>query len=171
MPKQIPSPQEWLAKASQAPTPEEQIHCCTQALELDPELPLAYFKRGNGYANLGQNAKAIADYDQALYLDSKVDGAFINRGFTYANLGQYEKAIEDYDRALDLSSELEDAYYNKACACARMGKTEEALNNLRRALRIAPHKYCDQSRNDGVFEKMRASADFQNLLREFCAEC
>ncbi len=76
MSKQPSSAQEWLAKANQSDDPAEQIRCCAQALELDPEFALAYFLRGNGYANLRQNDKAIAGYDQALHLDPQIN--FIN---------------------------------------------------------------------------------------------
>ncbi|NMC61104.1 MAG: hypothetical protein GYA51_17245 [Candidatus Methanofastidiosa archaeon] len=76
MPKRTPLAQEWLAKANQTTDPAEQIRCCTQAIELDPELPLAYFYWDNGCANLGQNKKAIAGYDQALSLNPHIN--FIN---------------------------------------------------------------------------------------------
>ena len=76
MPKQTPLAQEWLDKANQTADPQEQIRCCAQALELDPECALAYFYRGNGYVGLDQYTEAIADYDQALHLDPQIN--FIN---------------------------------------------------------------------------------------------
>ena len=47
---------------------------------IGPDLAIAYYERGNAYANLGDLARAIADYDEALRLDPELAGAYNNRG-------------------------------------------------------------------------------------------
>ena len=82
-------------------------------IELDPNNALAYRNRGNSYNELGQNERAIEDYDKAIELDPNVAAAYNRRGISYSELGQNERAIEDYDKAIALDSNLAGAYRNR----------------------------------------------------------
>lgn len=59
--------------------------------------------RGNAYAILGQDKRAIEDYNQALVLRPKYARAFANRGYSWLNLGEHAKAQADFAaaRAID----------------------------------------------------------------------
>ena len=53
----------------------------------------AYYSRGNAYANLGEQHRAIEDYDQALRLDPAFAAAYNNRANAYFKLGEHAQAI------------------------------------------------------------------------------
>ena len=69
---------------------------------VDPILALAYNNRGNTYNALGQDQRAIQDYDQAIQLDPQNTPAYYNRGLAYQSLGEDEKAISDFRKVLEI---------------------------------------------------------------------
>jgi len=88
--------------------------------------------------------------------------------FSARLLEQYENAIDDYNQVIKLDPEFTDAYYNKACIYALQNKVDEVLIYLRQALEINCQKYCDLSKDDSDFDKIRGNTDFQKLLKELC---
>ena len=55
---------------------------------------------------LGQNHKAIQDYDEAIRLDRQEAIAYANRAISYWELGQQDKADADKKKACELDSKL-----------------------------------------------------------------
>ena len=121
----------WASTRKPSPT-------CDRAIELDPELVLAYNNRGYAYAALGEYEKAIADCDQAIELDPEMAMAYSNRGGTYLNLGEYEKAIADCDQAIELDPEMAMAYNNRGEAYLNLGEYEKAIADYDRAVELDP---------------------------------
>ena len=76
-------------------------------------LAIAYSNRGSAYYNLGENRRAIEDFDQALRIDPGFAIAYSNRGLAYNNLGEHRRAIEDYDQAIRIDPGLAAAYNNR----------------------------------------------------------
>ncbi len=122
-----------------AEDPDLRIHACTRLLqsgELGEEnLPIAFFNRGNAYADKGQYDRAIADYGRAIRLDPDEAVAFYNRGNAYADKGQYDRAIADFDRAIRLDPDDARAYNSQAWLLATVG--EARLRDGREAVRLA----------------------------------
>ena len=76
------------------------IDAYNKAIDLNlsgPNLPYAYFNRGNIKALLGQTKSAIADYDAAIDLNSSDADFYIRRGDAKQKSGDSEGAIADYD--------------------------------------------------------------------------
>ena len=86
----------------------------TQAIELNPEDAIFYFKRGWVYNELKQYTKAIQDYTQVIDLNPNHSYAYNNRGSAYAELKQYTKAIQDCTQAIDVNPNNSHAYNNRA---------------------------------------------------------
>ena len=61
----------------------------------------AYYKRGNAYRDLGQDERAIEDFDRAILLEPEYVSALHNRAHLYDQMGQYERALVDYSRAIN----------------------------------------------------------------------
>ncbi|MDJ0581063.1 tetratricopeptide repeat protein [Crocosphaera sp.] len=57
------------------------------------------------YSKLGDNQKAIADYNQAISLNPNDAGAYFRRGDAYVRLGDYQKAIADLEKSANLFKE------------------------------------------------------------------
>jgi tetratricopeptide (TPR) repeat protein len=57
---------------------------------------------------MGDNARAIEDYDRAIKLAPDYASAYQNRGAAHEALGNREAAIRDYRAALRLDPKLEE---------------------------------------------------------------
>ena len=103
---------------------EGAIAAYDKAIELNPNLPVAYYNRGNAKISLGQTPSAIADYDEALRLNSSYVLVYINRGNAKAQLNRIDEARRDFETALNLAQAEGSANL--------MIQARVALNNLDR---------------------------------------
>jgi tetratricopeptide (TPR) repeat protein len=147
---------------------EQAIQDYNQAIKLDPTNESAYFSRASCYNQLGQYEQAIKDCDEVIKLDPTDESAYFSRGHCYNQLGQFERAIEDCDKAIKLDTEGAEGYYNKACSYALQGLVPETLVWLRQALTKERKRMCNEAKQDSDFEGIRETAEFQDLLKEFC---
>ena len=140
----------------------------TRAIEIDPKEPLYYSNRGHAYYDLGDQEKALSDFNISIALAKEND----NKNYAYSfnlvyylnNRANYFKYIEDYDNAiLDYSSciELEpenaNYYKNRANCYNSLKDFNNALFDFTRAIDLDPYnvyRYIDR-------------ADFQRKIEEF----
>lgn len=80
----------------------------SKAIESDPNLELAYARRGAAFFILQKYRRALSDLTMAISLNPTDTRAFFGRAQCYAQMGRSDKAAEDYRRACDLG-------YGKAC--------------------------------------------------------
>ena len=59
----------WRISSRLSAYPERTIADCTRAIEIDPELAVAYLSRGIAYARKGDLRRAATDQQKALSLD------------------------------------------------------------------------------------------------------
>ncbi len=140
----------------------------SQAIEANPELGDAYFRRGICLHNLGEEKMAIADFEQAAHITYDDPRCNLWEGFTYAKLGQYNDAIRAYGDAIAASDRYAPAYANRALAYMMLGEYDKAVNDYNSAIRLTPAeaKYYFQR---GIAYEMqkdwkRASASFATSL-------
>ena len=135
-----PARADMVENCEQGLDPDLQIAGCTAVIRSGDwqgvELAAAYNNRGFGYDELGEYARAIADYEQALRLDPGYAAAYSNRGVTYGNLGDHTQAITDYDQALRLDPSLAKTYQNRGISHEFMGNYVRAAEDWERAIRI-----------------------------------
>lgn len=86
-----------------------------RAIELDPELALAYFYRGGIYIYTERrgNTSAVSDFDHAIELDPGFAMAWYLRGVTHVKKGEFDKALKDFTRAIELRPDYRAAYSNR----------------------------------------------------------
>lgn len=85
--------------------PEARIAACSAvvAYAVSPERrAAALVNRGALRGELGQHARAVADFGRALRLDRDNTEALTERGLIHFNRGDVESALRDYDAALAL---------------------------------------------------------------------
>lgn len=101
-------------------------------------LAIAYMKRGTEYAALGDNSRALADYDQAQNLEPNIAAVYFNRGLVYRALGDNDRAISDYTEALRQDSDFTEALNNRGAVYHDLGDDDRAISNYTAALSLDP---------------------------------
>jgi tetratricopeptide (TPR) repeat protein/mono/diheme cytochrome c family protein len=110
-----------------------------EAIELEPENPLARLQRAAALHDRGDLERALADYDEALRLDPRNAVALNNRGLAYFDRRQYQRAIADYDAALRLDPDYAVAYQNRGQAHLRLRAFAPAGVDFGHALELRPN--------------------------------
>lgn len=110
----------------------------TGALELKPDFPEGYNKRGTVYAEAGDFDRAIQDHNTAIELKPDYASAYNNRGIAHYSKGDFDRAIEDYRKAIELKSDYASAYNNIGIAYNKQGKFERAIQHYNKVLKLRP---------------------------------
>lgn len=99
--------------AAQAKKFSQAVKMYTRAIKsgkLSPaNLAVAYNNRGSAYDDMGQAAKAMADFNQAIKTDPNYAEAYYNRSFAYEKKGMMPQALKDIEKAMLLQPD--DKYY------------------------------------------------------------
>jgi lipoprotein NlpI len=113
---------------------------CTRVIEDQKQKPksraAAYYNRGNAHAAKGDQAAAIADYDEAIRLEPKNARAFNNRGTAHSDKGEFDAAIEDFGAAIKHDARFASAYFNRANAHAAKGEADRAIADYTAAIKF-----------------------------------
>jgi tetratricopeptide (TPR) repeat protein len=130
----------------------------------------AYFRLGWLYqVPIGNNDKAIANYDQALQLKPDNAGAYNNRGAAYGRKGDYARAIADFNQALQLKPDYAEAYNNRGIAYAGKGDYDRAIADFNQAIQLKPDLVlASYNRGLAYYSKgdyARAIADYDQALQ------
>lgn len=80
------------------------------------DLAHAYYRRGSRKDDLGDEAGAIADFDQAIKLKPDYARAYNNRGIAKGKKGDLDGAIADFSKAIKLDPSSDKAYRNRGYA-------------------------------------------------------
>jgi len=89
--------------------PEAAIEKLNQVIELKPDFAEAWYRRGNAYAALGDEDRALADYARAIDLNPYQFGTLESCGEIWMTRSNYRKAADYFRRALDLNPNLPEA--------------------------------------------------------------
>lgn len=140
-----------------------------EAIEHEPENPLARLSRASALHDGGDLDRALADYDEALRLDPRNPVAFNNRGLARFDRGQFKQAVGDYDEALRLDPDYAVAYQNRGQTHLRLGGFDRAVADYSRALELRPgHVPALLGRgvaHHGKKDYDKAVADFTEAIR------
>lgn len=96
---------------------DQRIAACSSVIadqSVDPARRAAAFvQRGRARAELGQHARAVADFGRALRLDANNTDAYSERGAVHQQRGAFDLAVRDYDAALALDPRHSIAAYRR----------------------------------------------------------
>ena len=103
-----------------------------QAIKLNPQYAVAYYQRGNVYAQVGgQQAAldALVDYTQAIKLNPQYAVAYYQRGNVYAQVGGQQAALDDYNQAIQLVPDDPEFYYDRGLLRDQIGDQQGATTD------------------------------------------
>ncbi len=89
--------------------PDAAIAKLNQVIELKPDFAEAWNRRGNAYEALGDEDRALADYERTIRLNPYQFGTLESCGEIWMKRSNYRKAAEYFRRALDLNPNLSEA--------------------------------------------------------------
>jgi tetratricopeptide (TPR) repeat protein len=98
----------------------------------------AYFWRGVTVRKLGQNDRALQDYNQAIRLNPGFADAFNSRCYLYAITNRLQDALKDCNEALRLDPKNQYAYDSRGFAYLKLGMLDASIADYNAALNIEP---------------------------------
>jgi tetratricopeptide (TPR) repeat protein len=119
---------------------ESAIAACTRVIRSGrskgDDLALVYYGRGRSYRLMGDNDRAIADYNESARLNPRYAPVFLGRGNAWKSKRELDKAVADFTEAIRVDPKLTSAYFNRADALDDKGETDRALADLNSAIRL-----------------------------------
>lgn len=109
-----------------------------RALQLDPELAIAYTNLGNIRFRRGDEPGAEELYRRALGLDDRQPEAHYNLGYVMLERGNPTEAASYFEHALERDPRFSDAHFNLAMALEQLGDTTKARTHWKRYLELEP---------------------------------
>ncbi len=109
-----------------------------RALELDPNLGIAYTNLGNIRFRRGDDRGAEELYRRALEVDDRQPEAHYNLGYVMLERGEARRAIPYFQKALQADGKFSDAHFNLAMALETIGEPVRARTHWRRYLELEP---------------------------------
>jgi tetratricopeptide (TPR) repeat protein len=114
---------------------EKALVAFNKSIKLYPHV-YVYMARGNTYSWMGENEKALADYNKVIEFDPEYAAVYVARGNVYHKLGEREKALASYNWAIELDPELVEAYYNRGLEYKDVGQVEKAIVDFEQVLEL-----------------------------------
>jgi tetratricopeptide (TPR) repeat protein len=97
------------------------IRCFNRAIQQQPGVAIAYYRRGIVQAILNDQQSAVKDLSQAVQIDPNFAQAYAERGIIYLDWGKPRQAFKDCDRAIQLNPKYERAYFGRGAARSYLG--------------------------------------------------
>src|SRR5262245_58375979 len=147
------------------------------AVRLDPKYLEALDALGFALEALGDDAGAVARYQQAIALNEERQGRFVGAHVSLSafhnRTGDADKALEYARQALSLDPKADAAWFQQAKAQESLGRLPEAVDSLNQAIalnpRVASHYYvlAGLYRRLGKADESKKALDsFRRLERE-----
>ena len=117
---------------------EEAEKLYQRAIDLDPQLAIAYTNLGNIRFRRGDEAGAQTLYRRALEIDDRQPEAHYNLGYVLLERGDAQRAVPYFQRALQSDPRFADAHFNLAMAFEQLTERAKARPHWKRYLDIEP---------------------------------
>ena len=85
-----------------------------KAIEINPDLGVAYDNRGGIYRHKGKLDAAIAEHNKAIEINPNGAEAYYNRALAYKDKNNFNQAITDWTKAIEINPKYAEAYNNRA---------------------------------------------------------
>ena len=112
-----------------------------KAIQLNPQMDMAYNNRGAAWMAQGDYHRAVGDFDRAIRLNPQDAGAHNNRGVAYKERGEYDLAIQDYDKAIELDPGFAGAFDNRGNIYKIKGDYDRAIEEHGKAIELGSNSF------------------------------
>jgi len=126
-----------IVAANDVDTPGD-VSAFNRAVDLFPDLGMAYYLRGERYLAVEDFERARADFDKAAELDPEFPATYLARGRVLIELGEFEAAAADGTRLIELRPEHPGGYAIRAWARSEQGDAAGAAQDIALATRPLP---------------------------------
>ena len=143
------------------------VEACSKGIEVDPQDPELYLRRGIAWFHMGLQGIALEDFEEAaglsyelwrgltlIQLDRPLEAinayasairrdrtcmlAYLNRGLAYLSTNEPHKAEFDFNQAIRQKPKDVRGWFNRGVAQARQKRFREAIESYETALTISP---------------------------------
>lgn len=115
------------------------INQYNKALEISPQLEIAYLNRGYAFFSKGDLAKAIEDATTAIEINPELIDAYGVRGDAYLQSENYDQAVADYSKAIELDPQPGEAHRKRALTYYSKGQLAHAVADFESYISFAPN--------------------------------
>ncbi|MCY7368905.1 MAG: tetratricopeptide repeat protein, partial [Chamaesiphon sp.] len=137
---------------------------CTRAIELNPQLVGAYFRRGLIYAERGDIDLALQDYGNTIGLNPQHLDAYIQRSWIYFRQNNYNLAQADCQVVQSLDSTCFWPNYIIGVIASISGLKREAIDSLTKAIDISANYVSARYHRGIVYHQL---GDITNAMADF----
>ena len=155
---------------------QQAISDANAAIDIEPEMPDAYFQKGLGLRMLGELDDALEAFTEAIELSlgdprANAPEGLLRRGIIYFQQNDLELAKSDFEKSIRYTARGFNprAYFWLGLCHQKQGNVNQAVREYTRALRLSPRfsrAYFNRGlayMHQGRFE--RATGDFNEVLR------
>lgn len=114
------------------------IHSFSQAIDNNPDLGEAYFRRGICFHYIDEDDLAIADFELTAVIDFEDPRARLWQGFSYAKVGKLYESVRAFSQAIEQSERFTPAYINRGLVYMQIGELGQAVEDFNEAIRMEP---------------------------------
>ena len=132
---------------------KQAIEELSQAIEIDPQNPEAYFWRARAFIRLGQFDNAIADLNAVVELNPRYSPAYDNLGWLLMRRNKYDESLIHLNKSIELKPDNGWTHYMRSRIFFKKGDLQKALENAKTACKL---DYKDACRDAKSYESQIA---------------
>ncbi len=114
----------------------EAVKKFTEAIELEPDNPVAYDKRAISYIKMRKYRKADNDLEKAIELDPEFAEAYNHRGLLNYFSDKAILAMPDFNKAIKLNPDYAQPFFNRGILKYDFGDVEGAYIDFKQAYKL-----------------------------------
>lgn len=109
-----------------------------ESINILPEYPEAWYRRGNALGSLELHAEALASFEQAVRIQPNYYQAWYNRSITLYKLKRYTEALASFEQAIKIKPDYAQAWFKRGVTLNDLQRYSEAITSFDQALKIKP---------------------------------
>ena len=114
----------------------------SQAIEIHPENPEAYFWRARTFIRQGQYDDAIADLNAVVNLNPRYSAAYDNLGWLFMRRNKYDESLFNLNKSIELKPDNGWAHYMRGRVYFNKGDFQKAVENAKTACNLGYKDGC-----------------------------